>query len=157
MKRSRFSEEQIAYALRLAESGTPVVDVCRQIGVSEATYYTWKKKFGDLGVTGAQAPEDAHERSVYVPASHLYEMERQGSRPEPFPKKGRRSYCGTCYLGHAIWRRLWVPQHRDAGQTGPHHSERHGLEEHPHACLRRGRSALRDTRPRLAVQGRDVG
>lgn len=51
MKRSRFSEEQIAYALRLADSGTPVVDECRQIGVSEATYYTWKKKFGDLGVT----------------------------------------------------------------------------------------------------------
>ena len=51
MKRSRLSEEQIAYALRLAESGTAVVDVCRQIGVSEATYYTWKKKFGDLGVT----------------------------------------------------------------------------------------------------------
>ena len=51
MKRSGFSEEQIAYALRLAESGTPVVDVCRQIGVSEATYYTWKKKFGELGVT----------------------------------------------------------------------------------------------------------
>lgn len=54
MKRSRFSEEQIAYALRLAESGTPVVDVCRQIGVSEATYYTWKKKFGDLGVTPSE-------------------------------------------------------------------------------------------------------
>ncbi len=51
MKRSRFTEEQIAYALRLAESGTAVVDVCRQIGVSEATYYTWKKKYGDLGVT----------------------------------------------------------------------------------------------------------
>ena len=51
MKRSRFSEEQIAYALRLADSGTSVVDVCRQIGVSEATYYTWKKKYGDLGVT----------------------------------------------------------------------------------------------------------
>lgn len=41
----------IAYALRLAESGTPVVDVYRQIDVSEPTYYTWKKKFGDLGVT----------------------------------------------------------------------------------------------------------
>ena len=51
MKKSRFSEEQIAYALRLAESGTPVVDVCRQIGVSEATYYTWKKKYADLGST----------------------------------------------------------------------------------------------------------
>ncbi|WP_353506230.1 transposase [Variovorax brevis] len=44
MKRSRFSEEHIAYALRLADSDTPVVDVCRQIGVSEATYYTRKKK-----------------------------------------------------------------------------------------------------------------
>ena len=51
MKKSRFSEEQIAYALRLADSGTPVVDACRQIGVSEATYYTWKKKYADLGVT----------------------------------------------------------------------------------------------------------
>ena len=51
MKKSRFTEEQIAYALRLADSGTPVVDVCRQIGVSEATYYTWKKKYADLGVT----------------------------------------------------------------------------------------------------------
>jgi len=39
MKRSKFSEEQIAYALRQAESGTPVGDVCRQVGVSEATFY----------------------------------------------------------------------------------------------------------------------
>ncbi len=51
MKRSRFSEEQIAYALRLAKSGTPVVDVFRQIGVSGTTYYTWKKTYDDLGVT----------------------------------------------------------------------------------------------------------
>ena len=51
MKRSRFTEEQITYALRLAYSGTPVADVCRQIGISEATYYTWKKKYADLGVT----------------------------------------------------------------------------------------------------------
>ena len=43
--------EQIAYALRQAESGTPVGDVCRQIGVSEATFYQWKKKFAHLGVS----------------------------------------------------------------------------------------------------------
>ena len=49
MKRSRFSEVQIANVLWLAESGTPVVDVCRQIGVSEAMYYTRKKRYGDLG------------------------------------------------------------------------------------------------------------
>jgi putative transposase len=51
MKRSRFSEEQITYALRQAESGTAVADVCRQLGVSEATFYIWKKKFAHLGVS----------------------------------------------------------------------------------------------------------
>jgi putative transposase len=51
MKKSRFTEEQIAYALRLAESGTPVADVCRQVGISDATFYTWKKKCAELGVS----------------------------------------------------------------------------------------------------------
>ncbi|WP_382160737.1 transposase [Hydrogenophaga sp. ANAO-22] len=51
MKKSRFSEEQIAYALRMSDGGTPVVDVCRQIGISEATFCTWKKKYGELGVS----------------------------------------------------------------------------------------------------------
>ena len=51
MKRSRFSDEQIAYALRQAESGTAVADVCRQIGISEATFYIWKKKYANLGTT----------------------------------------------------------------------------------------------------------
>ena len=43
MKRSRFSEEQITYALRLADGGSPVADVCRQLGISEATFYVRKK------------------------------------------------------------------------------------------------------------------
>ena len=51
MKRSKFSEEQIAYALRQAESGTPAGDVCRQLGISEATFYRWKKKPAHLGVS----------------------------------------------------------------------------------------------------------
>ena len=51
MKPSKFGEEQIAYALRQAESGTAVADVCRQVGVSEATFYVWKKKFAHLGVS----------------------------------------------------------------------------------------------------------
>ena len=51
MKRSRFSEEQIVYAIRQAESGTPIGDFCRQLGVSAATFYAWKKKYAHLGVS----------------------------------------------------------------------------------------------------------
>jgi putative transposase len=50
MKRSKFSEEQVAYALRQADVGTAVGDVCRQLGISEATFYVWKKRDGHLGV-----------------------------------------------------------------------------------------------------------
>lgn len=51
MKKSRSTEDQIVYALRLAEGGTPVADVCRQVGISDATFYTWKKKYAELGVS----------------------------------------------------------------------------------------------------------
>jgi putative transposase len=50
MKKSKFTEEQIAYALKQAESGTPVLDVCRRLGISEQTFYRWKKKFDGMGV-----------------------------------------------------------------------------------------------------------
>jgi putative transposase len=51
MRKSRFTEEQIAYALRQAETGTEVSEVCRKMGVAEATFYSWKKKYGGLGVS----------------------------------------------------------------------------------------------------------
>ena len=44
------SEEQILRALRQAESGTRVGDICREYGISEATYYVWKKKYAGLGL-----------------------------------------------------------------------------------------------------------
>jgi putative transposase len=50
MRKSRFSEEQIAMALRQAESGTPAGEICRKLGVTETTFYRWKKKYGGLGV-----------------------------------------------------------------------------------------------------------
>ncbi len=48
MKRSRFSEQQIAFILRQAEERTSVEEVCRKAGISEATYYIWRKKYGGL-------------------------------------------------------------------------------------------------------------
>lgn len=50
MRTSRFTEEQIAMALRQAEAGTPVAEICRKLQVTESTFYRWKKKFGGLGV-----------------------------------------------------------------------------------------------------------
>lgn len=51
MKKTKFTEEQITFALRQAETGTRVAEVCRKLGISEATFYNWKKKYGGLGVS----------------------------------------------------------------------------------------------------------
>ncbi len=50
MKKSKFTEEQIAFALKQAEAGTAVEEICRKMGISQATFYAWRKKFGGLGV-----------------------------------------------------------------------------------------------------------
>lgn len=48
MKKSKFSDQQIAFALQQAETGTSVADVCRKLGISEATFYRWKNRCGGL-------------------------------------------------------------------------------------------------------------
>ena len=54
MKRSRFSEEQIIAVLKEQEAGIPTADVCRRHGISSATFYKWKSKFGGLEVSDAR-------------------------------------------------------------------------------------------------------
>jgi putative transposase len=49
MKKSKFTEQQIVFALKQAETGVPVAEVCRKIGISEPTFYNWKRKFSGLG------------------------------------------------------------------------------------------------------------
>lgn len=54
MKRSRFSEEQIIAVLKEQEAGMPMADVCRRHGISSATFYKWKSKYGGLEVSDAR-------------------------------------------------------------------------------------------------------
>ena len=48
MKKSRYSAEQVAFALRQAESGTPVPEICRKMGIAEQVFYRWKKRFAGM-------------------------------------------------------------------------------------------------------------
>ena len=65
MKRKRYSDEQIAFALRQAESGTAVEEICRKMGISEPTFYRWKKQFAGMGVPEIRRlkqPEDENSK-----------------------------------------------------------------------------------------------
>ncbi|VVE51033.1 transposase [Pandoraea anhela] len=64
MKKSRYTEEQIAFALKQAELGTTVAEVCRKMGISEATFYNWKKKYGGLGVSELRRLKQLEEENA---------------------------------------------------------------------------------------------
>ena len=63
MKTTKFTDQQIAYALRQAETGTRVGEVCRKMGISEATFYNWKKKYGGLGVSEVRRLKQLEEEN----------------------------------------------------------------------------------------------
>ena len=54
MRRSKFPEEKIIYGLKQVEAGMPVLDLCREMGISSNTFYQWKKKYAGLGVSEAK-------------------------------------------------------------------------------------------------------
>ncbi len=64
MKKSRYTEEQIAFASKQAELGTTVTDVCRKMGISEATFHNWKKKYDGLGVSELRHPKQPEEENA---------------------------------------------------------------------------------------------
>lgn len=70
MKKSKFTEAQIVFALKQAETGVTVEEVCRKLGITQATFYNWKKKFGGLGVSELrklrQLEEENHQLKKLV-------------------------------------------------------------------------------------------
>ena len=64
MKRKKCADEQIAFALRQAENRTPVEEVCRKLGVSEATFYRWKKQFAGMGAVEIRRLKQLEEENA---------------------------------------------------------------------------------------------
>ena len=64
MRRSKFSEQQIAFILRQAEEGTRVEEVCRKAGISQQTYYRWRKKYGGLMPSEMRRLKQLEEENV---------------------------------------------------------------------------------------------
>lgn len=63
MRNSRFTEEQIIFALKEHEAGKTAVQICRKLGVSEQTFYRWKAKFGGMDVADAKRLKGLEEEN----------------------------------------------------------------------------------------------
>ena len=74
MKRSRYTEEQIAFALKQAELGTSVPEVCRKMGISDATFYAWRKKFGGLGPSELRRLKQLEEENQRLDKAMLQDV-----------------------------------------------------------------------------------
>src|ERR1700736_4848432 len=99
MKRSRFTEEQVIAVLREQEAGIATAEVCRKHGVSSATFYKWKAKFGGLEASEAKrlrALEDENGRLKRMLAETMLDnaalkdlLGKKGCRPPPRDERGR--------------------------------------------------------------------
>jgi len=78
MKSSRYTAEQVAFAMRQAESGTSVSEICRKMGIAEQTFYRWKKKFAGMGVAEVRGfrvlDEENRNRKKLVADLSLYKQ-----------------------------------------------------------------------------------
>ena len=84
MKRSKFTDAQIAFVLKQAEEGTSVAEVCRKAGIAEATFYNWRKKYAGilLGArTCEQLTSNLHAVTLEVAAEEMFEELTRISAP----------------------------------------------------------------------------
>ena len=95
MKTSRFSDAQIIAILKQAESGSPVPELCREHGISSATFYKWRSKFGGMDASLMARLKELEEEIV---ASRKC-MPRSASRPRSSPRPWQKSGNAICPQG----------------------------------------------------------
>ena len=66
MKKSRFTEQQIVYAIKQVEVGVPIVEVCRKYGISQQTFYRWRKKYGGLAPSELQRLKELERENTQL-------------------------------------------------------------------------------------------
>ena len=66
MKKSKFTKAQIVFSIKQFEQGVKVEEICRKIGISEATLYNWKKKYGGLGVSELRELLQLNDKNVWT-------------------------------------------------------------------------------------------
>lgn len=64
MKKTRFTETQIVSTLKKQEAGVPTKDICRELGISEATFYNWKSKYGGMEASDVKRLKDLEEENA---------------------------------------------------------------------------------------------
>ena len=98
MKKKRFTEEQIAYALAQESTGQTIAEICRKLGVSEQTFYRWKKKFGSMGVAEVRRLKQLDDENaklkrlvadLSLDKAILQDVLRKKSDSRPAPRAGR--------------------------------------------------------------------
>jgi putative transposase len=98
MKKSQFTDQQIAFALQQAEGGTPVEEVCRKMGISQATFFRWKKVYGGLMPSEVRKLKQLQEENtrlrkliadLTLDKEMLTEVIKKRYEPEPRPRNDR--------------------------------------------------------------------
>jgi len=123
MKRSRFSEEQIIAVLREQEAGVSTADVCRKHGISSATFYAWKAKYGGMDVSEAKrlkALEDENAKLKRLLADAI--LDNVALKDLLTKKFDARRQAGSCRSSHGHLRderAAGVPGHSSGPQDGP--------------------------------------
>jgi putative transposase len=108
MKRSRFTEDQIIGILKEHEAGISVADLCRKHGVSDATVYKWKAKYGGMDVSEAKRLKELEDESARLKRLVADAMLDNAALKDLLGKSGearRKAACGRASGGGARWRR----------------------------------------------------